>query len=138
MSKAHSLTVWVSSSIGLACLAGQVHIHQLHNVSLYGIFSININSFFQVAVGNLHIGTSIIALFAYFSRRDLFMSIVGVTISLVSPLSMMIGGFINNNCILSVLGSGLLIAAKLFNRFVFHIFFLSTIFGIFPLKSIWV
>ena len=51
------------------------------------------------------------------------MSIVGVTISLVSPLSMMVGGFINNNSIISVLGSGLLIAAKLFNRFVIEIFF---------------
>ena len=123
MSRAHSLTVWVSSSIGLACLAGQVHIHQLHNVSLYGIFTININSLFQVGIDNFHIGTSIIALLAYFSRRDLFMSLVGVTISLVSPISMMIGGFINNNSILTELGSGLLVAAKIFNRFIFHIFF---------------
>ena len=119
MSKAHALSLWVADSIGLACLAGQFYIHQYNNVIIFRVFILRIIIIFQAAIGHLHIGTSVIALLAYFSRREFLISIIGFVISLISSASIMIGGMvIKSGGILPIVGSGLFIAAKLFNRFV--------------------
>ena len=68
-------------------------------------------------MAKIHVASSVLALLAYFSRRELFMYIVGMIISLISSISIMVGAILlvrSNN--VPVIGSGLLLTANLFNR----------------------
>ena len=118
MSKAHDLAMWIASTIGLASLAGQFYIHQYNNVIFIIKYIISISYIFQAVIGNLHLATSVISLLAYFSRRDFLMAVDGHVVSVISTVSIMIGGMVmERGNMFSVVGSGLIIAAKLFNRF---------------------
>ena len=125
MSKAHDLAMWIASTIGLASLAGQFYIHQYNNVIIIIIkYIISISYIFQAVIGNLHLATSVISLLAYFSRRDFLMAVDGHVVSVISTLSIMIGGMVmERGNMFSVVGSGLLIVAKLFNRFASYYYF---------------
>ena len=69
-------------------------------------------------IGNVHLATCAISLFAYFSRRDLAMSIAGHGVSVFSTLSVLAGGlFIGRGNLYAVAGAGLVIAAAPFYRY---------------------
>ena len=72
----------------------------------------------QAFIGNIHLATCAISLLAYFSRRDMAMTIVGHAVSVFSTLSILAGGlFIGKGNLFAVAGAGLFIAAAPFDRY---------------------